>query len=331
MKQGVSVLLFNSRQSRDIVRIERDLGHEFKFILSGPPSAETTLRAVAKTSAIATKTIPDKVAQYFHEAASMLLAETVISNPDNNEGADVETVVDPVAVVARCLAAISRRGASDSIQTRSLITGELGMATVQMSNRRSQSLTANDVMFTVGKLSRMSQSNKELAFDSDVGKMQVDSNSNVVLFDMSLQDADKLIAFSKDIDAGGSTFQILKELEVERDRNFGKVQGGERGSDRFRGRNGGSNYGGGSGRSGYVSKNGGGSNRGSGYQGRSERGDGNSRFSGARSSYGGSGGRFSGGGSSSGGSSSGNQRRYDSRPSGSSAPRRRSETGGEGW
>ena len=48
-KNGTSVVLFDYRQQRDIVRIERELGHGFKFELSGPPSVQAALNAAAKT------------------------------------------------------------------------------------------------------------------------------------------------------------------------------------------------------------------------------------------------------------------------------------------
>lgn len=169
--KGVSVLLFDQKQQRDIVRIERDLGHGFKFDLTGPPSIEAALRAAAKTSAVASSLVPEETAGYFKEAAAQLLTT------DNAED-----------VVARCLAAISRR--STDVQSRSLITGELGLATVEMTNSRGRPVSPQDVMFTVGKLSRMSNQEGEgdLKFDSDVGKIQANPESGVALFDMSVSE-----------------------------------------------------------------------------------------------------------------------------------------------
>lgn len=40
-----------------------------------------------------------------------------------------------------------------------------------------------------------------------------------------MEDAKKLVEFSADIDAGGAVFSILKELEIERGRNFGQSFG----------------------------------------------------------------------------------------------------------
>eukprot|EP00539_Tryblionella_compressa_P000825 CAMPEP_0178750860 /NCGR_PEP_ID=MMETSP0744-20121128/10224_1 /TAXON_ID=913974 /ORGANISM="Nitzschia punctata, Strain CCMP561" /LENGTH=854 /DNA_ID=CAMNT_0020404479 /DNA_START=196 /DNA_END=2761 /DNA_ORIENTATION=- len=192
--KGVSVLLFGRHQQRDIVRIERDLGHGFQFELSGPPSTETALRAAAKTSAVASRGIPEETSQYFKDAAAALLKE---DNPED--------------VVARCLAAISRRSAE--VASRSLITGEAGLATVEMTNTRGRPVSPGDVMFAVSKLSRMSQRDGEGSFENDVGKIQANPDTGVANFDMSVEDAKKLVAFSKTVDAGGNQFTIIDQIE----------------------------------------------------------------------------------------------------------------------
>jgi len=45
---GVSVLMFGPNQQRDIVRIERDLGHGFQFELAGPPSTTSVLKRLQR-------------------------------------------------------------------------------------------------------------------------------------------------------------------------------------------------------------------------------------------------------------------------------------------
>jgi len=216
-KKGVSVLLFGPRQSHDIIRIERDLGHGFKFDLVGPPSTEAALKAAAKTSAIASKQIPEETAEYFKEAAENLLAEEE----------------DAAHVVARCLAAISRR--ATEVSSRSLLTGEAGMVTVEMSNKQGRPVLSNDVMFTVSKLSRMSQKDDNLSFDSNIGKIQSNYESGTAVFDMSVEDAKRLVKFSANVDADGASFTLLKELEVERGTHFGRQMDGRRSSGGDRG------------------------------------------------------------------------------------------------
>ncbi|KAL3920796.1 MAG: hypothetical protein SGILL_003078 [Bacillariaceae sp.] len=238
---GVSVLLFSPQQQRDIVRIERDLGHGFQFELVGPPSTETALRAAAKTSAIASRGIPEETSEYFKEAASALLKEG-----------------DAEDIVARCLAAISRRSAE--VQSRSLITGEAGLATIEMTNTRGRPVSAGDVMFTVNKLSRMSRREGDglFSFDGDVGKIQANSETGIANFDMGVEDAKKLVEFSQTVDAGGNEFTVLETIEIERDSNFGRGPYRRGGGGRGGGRGGGYRGGGG----GYQGRGGGG------YQGR---------------------------------------------------------------
>jgi len=167
--KGISVLLFQPNQARDIVRIERSLGHGFKFELLGPPSTEAALNAAAKTSAIACKSVADETAEYFKEAAHSLLAHD--ANPED--------------VVARCLAAIARR--TVQVESRSLLTGEVGFATVEMTNTRGRSISPGDVMFTVSKLSRMSRKDGgDLMFDGDVGKIQTNFDTGNAIFDMGV-------------------------------------------------------------------------------------------------------------------------------------------------
>jgi ATP-dependent RNA helicase DDX21 len=226
-KSGVSVLLFGPYQQRDIVRIERDLGHGFQFELGGPPSTETALRAAAKTSAVASRSIPEETSQYFKDAAAALLKED-----------------SPEDVVARCLAAISRRSAD--VQSRSLITGEEGFATVEMSNTRGRPVSPGDVMFAVSKLSRMSKrEDGTLNFENEVGKIQANPETGVANFDMTVEDAKKLIEFSKTVDAGGNVFSILEQIEIERDHNFGRApmrRAGGGGGGRFDRGGGGGGY-----------------------------------------------------------------------------------------
>ena len=249
--KGISVVLFQQNQARDIVRMEKSLGHGFKFELVGPPSIEAALNAAAKTSAVACQSVADETAEHFKDAATALLAASD----------------DPSDVVARCLAAIARR--TVNVESRSLLTGEAGFATVEMTNSKGRPISPGDVMFTVSKLSRMSQKDeRDLTFDGDVGKIQTNRETGNAIFDMGVEDAKKLVGFSADIDAGGAVFSIMKELEIERGRNFGQT-GGRGGG---RGRGGYGRGGGGRGRGGYGRGGGGGggygssNNRGGGYR-----------------------------------------------------------------
>jgi ATP-dependent RNA helicase DDX21 len=314
--KGVSVLLFNGGQSRDIVRIERELGHGFKFELAGPPSIEAALNAAAKTSAIACRGVPDATSKYFKDAAKVLLS-----------GGDAEDIV------ARCLAAISRRSAS--VQSRSLLTGELGLSTVEMSNTQGRPVTARDVMFTIGKLSRLSQQDESgNGFESEVGKIRSNEDAGTAIFDMDVEDAFKLVEFSKGVSAGGASFQLLEAMTIERDRNFGRQmdRGGRGGS--YQGRSGGGSYQGRSGGGSYQGRSSGG---GGSYQGRSSGRDGRSSGGGGNSGnyHGGNSrssheGRGGGGGGSRYSNDGGNSRGGDSRGGGGGGYKRRPFSSGGG-
>lgn len=304
--KGVSVLLFNQAQARDIVRIERDLAHGFRFDLVGPPSTEAALKAAAKTSAIACAGIPDETAQFFLESAQALLAK-------NGDAADV---------VARCLAAISKR--SGDVQTRSLLTGEVGVATVEMTNSGGRPIGPNDVMFIVGKLARMSKSDEDekMAFNSDIGKIQTNPDTGSAIFDLPVGDAKNLVEFTKEAETGGNSFRVLQELEIERGRNFGRSLGGGRGGggggrfDRNRGGGGGGgrfdrNRSGGGGGGGRYERGGGGQRYGE--RGGGQRSGGYGDRGGGQQRGGGGGARFDrGGGGGGGGYQRDNNRRGDS-------------------
>lgn len=291
-QKGISVVLFQQNQASEVVRMEKSLGHGFKFELLGPPSTEAALNAAAKTSAVACRSVADETAEHFKDAAKSLLASTD----------------DPADIVARCLAAIARR--TVQVESRSLLTGEAGFATVEMTNSRGRPISPGDVMFTVSKLSRMSQKDGgDTQFDGDVGKIQINQESGNAIFDMGVEDAKRLVKFSQDIDAGGAQFAIMKELEIERGRNFGQSldRGGRGGGRGGYGRGGGSygrgggsygrgggSYGRGGGRGGSSDSYGGyRDNRNSGYRGGNERSsDRGDRYeSGGSSGYGQDGGR----------------------------------------
>ena len=132
------------------------------------------MHAAAKTSAVASRSIPLDTADYFKDAAKALLHKD-------------EHNIDPVTVVARCLAAMSRR--SSEVISRSLITGEVGLATVQVSTS-GRRITPSDVMFMVGELSRQSRRGNgqaSLSFESEVGKIQCNSENGVAFFDLAVR------------------------------------------------------------------------------------------------------------------------------------------------
>lgn len=313
-RTGTSVVLFDQRNSRDIVKIERELGHGFKFELVGPPSVSAALSAAAKTSAVACRGVPNETAEFFKASAEDLLA--------GDE--------DPVDIVARCLAAISRR--STEVEGRSLLTGESGFLTVEMKKEGDRPISPGDVMFTVSKLARLSrkededdedegsEDNNSMAFDPDVGKIQANFETGSVMFDMSVGDAKNLVAFSKDSDASaGIMFSILEEMGIERGKFFGQQRrgggGGRGGGGRGRGGGyGGRGGGGGGGRGGVYSRYGGGGGGGGGRGGnrRSDGGGGRGRYDNNRGSSSSNNSRYRSGGDGGGGNYRGRNNRFES-------------------
>lgn len=186
--------------------------------------------------------------------------------------------------------------------SRSLLTGEAGIVTLEMKNNRGRPVSAGDVMFTVGKLARMSQrEGDDVTFDSEVGKIQPNHETGICIFDMGVDDAKKLVEFSKTVEAGGADIQILDELEIERGSNFGRQggRGGGRGGRGGRGRGGRGR--GGRGGGGYNRSNGNGNNSGgrgyrreSRYSSHDQRGS--NRYDNNRGGGGGRGGYGRGGG-----------------------------------
>eukprot|EP00520_Triparma_pacifica_P009176 CAMPEP_0118644434 /NCGR_PEP_ID=MMETSP0785-20121206/6946_1 /TAXON_ID=91992 /ORGANISM="Bolidomonas pacifica, Strain CCMP 1866" /LENGTH=763 /DNA_ID=CAMNT_0006536211 /DNA_START=168 /DNA_END=2459 /DNA_ORIENTATION=+ len=288
-RKGTSILLFTPREARDIVRIERSLGHGFKFDLTGPPTQEAAMTAASRTSALACSAIPDSTSAHFKEAAAALLA-----------GGDA----DPVDIVAKCLAAISKR--TSKIESRSLLTGEKGFTTIKMSGdeSRNRPVQAGDVMFAVSKLT--AQARKEMLnrdvnedgeeddnysleeasmgfpYNCDVGKINAFRESGIACFDLSQDDAAALVEYSEKVGGiQGFEFSTLDALPVERNalqgrsdyNRGGQQRGGYRGGGgnaRYRQGGGGGGYRGGGGRregGGYRGGGGGGRRDGGGYRG----------------------------------------------------------------
>merc|ERR1712003_354711 len=126
-------------------------------------------------------------------------------------------------------------------------------------------------MSTVSKIARLiRRENDDDQFMADVGKIITNPDSGTAMFDMSYDEAQKLIDYCNDNDnvGGGASFNILKQMDIQRGRNFGQS---------FPQRRNGRNYQGGRGggyRGNYQGRGGGGGYRGnnSNYQGRGDGG-----------------------------------------------------------
>ena len=207
-KKGVSILLFNPDQARNVVWIERDLGHKFQFDIVAPPSVEAALEAAAKTSSVALASIPDSTISIFKETAKDMLAQSS----------------DPEDLVARCLAAMSRR--STKVQTRSMLTGQPGMTTLQMTSDGSvPAPRLGDIWRLIKTLASMSQGTENEFAAARIGEAQEYPTKSAILFDLPSEDARNLISLSRTVELdelNGLEFSVVKELEIERGRDFGR-------------------------------------------------------------------------------------------------------------
>lgn len=216
--KGVSVLLFDANQVSDILRIENELGHGFQFDLVGPPSSDASLEASSAATIAAYNEVPIGLAEIYADAAEDLLKDS-----------------NPVEVVSRFIALISRN--SGELKSRSMITGELGQLTVEVSKEGDAVVSLSEVINCVGKLSRLSVEAGS-PFNDSIGSIQPNPGTNSAVFDMAEDDARRLITFSKSADTGGLQFSTLKFLSIDRDRFMSNAYRG-------RGSRGGSNKGGG--------------------------------------------------------------------------------------
>ncbi|GMH46868.1 hypothetical protein TrRE_jg12913 [Triparma retinervis] len=171
-RSGTSILLFTPREAGDVIKIERSLGHGFKFDLTGPPTAAAALAAAAKTSALACTSVPMETRAHFQQAADGLL----------------ESGEDPASIIAACLAAISKRSAT--VVSKSLLTGQQGFMTLKISSDKEagrNGVSSGDVMFAVTKLAEAARaemvdgdedvdelelSKRGFPYNCDVGKIQ---------------------------------------------------------------------------------------------------------------------------------------------------------------
>ncbi|KAL7579527.1 hypothetical protein ACA910_007902 [Epithemia clementina (nom. ined.)] len=92
-QSGVSLVIFNDSEKRDLVFIERELGHDFKFEVTTPPSGSDLMALAAEATLKKLKAVPAESIAQFKETAEDMLSESK----------------DHVELVARCLAAMNNR------------------------------------------------------------------------------------------------------------------------------------------------------------------------------------------------------------------------------
>ena len=133
-RSGVSLLLYNERENRDVNNLERRAG--VKFMRDGPPSTTTVMAAAANLVPRRLAVVQPKVRDYFTHAAEEILAK------------EPEQALEQVA---RALALVAGKV---SLTERSLLTGEDGMTTLVAETIDGTPLTPNDAMAAVGQVGK---------------------------------------------------------------------------------------------------------------------------------------------------------------------------------
>ena len=125
-RNGVSLLLYNEREERDVRNLESRA--QVTFMRDGPPSTSTVMGAAAGLVKRRLEVVQPKVRDYFTEAANEILAKP----------AD-----EQVEQVARALALVAGKV---SLTERSLLTGEDYFTTVMIEAAGGTALTPADAM-----------------------------------------------------------------------------------------------------------------------------------------------------------------------------------------
>lgn len=94
-RTGVSLLIFNRYEKRELLNIESELGHAFRFEVIHPPSGAELMSLAIDGTLQKMNAVPADTVEQFKEAAQSLLDQS--SNP--------------VELVARCLATMNNRPA----------------------------------------------------------------------------------------------------------------------------------------------------------------------------------------------------------------------------
>ena len=272
-RSGRAIALHSEREEWMLTRLSKETGAKFEKLT--PPSTTAVMDAAARTAVEALTTVDAALLPFFTKAADALIAQRGAS-----------------ASLAAALALVC--GQSEPPAPRSLLTGEEGVTTVQMTRTAPKGpavRAVRDVMRILQRIPTPTPRDAAATPADGVGKIRlVDGGVEAVVLDLPPATAATLIAMG---DLEGIQFTELTALpKLQQDESAGRFAGGGRGG--FGGSRGGGGYsrGGGGGGGGYSRGGGGGGGYGGG------RGGGGG-YGGDRA--GGGGGGYSRGGSSGGG------------------------------
>ncbi|KAK6119075.1 hypothetical protein DH2020_047193 [Rehmannia glutinosa] len=206
-KEGTAVLMFTSSQRRTVKSLERDVGCKFEFI--SPPSVQEVLESSAEQVVATLSAVHPESVKYFTPTAQKMIEE---------QGVDA---------LAAALATLS--GFSQPPSSRSLITHEQGLVTLQLTR---------DTAYTRGYLSARSVtgflSDVYSAAADEIGKIHIIADEKGAVFDLPEEIAKELL--NKELPPGNTIAKIAKLPPLQDDGPpsdyYGRFSNSDRRSDR---------------------------------------------------------------------------------------------------
>ncbi|KAI3445510.1 hypothetical protein Pfo_002175 [Paulownia fortunei] len=208
-KEGTAVLMFTSSQRRTVKSLERDVGCKFEFI--SPPSVQEVLKSSAEQVVATLSGVHPESVEYFTPTAQKLMEE---------KGVDA---------LAAALATLS--GFSQPPSSRSLITHEQGLVTLQLTRETGYSRGYLSARSVTGFLSDVYS-----AAAAEIGKIHLIADEKVqgAVFDLPEEIAKELL--NKELPPGNTIAKITKLPPLQDDGPpsdyYGRFSNSDRRSDR---------------------------------------------------------------------------------------------------
>eukprot|EP00180_Rhodochaete_pulchella_P003036 Plantae.Rhodophyta-Rhodochaete_pulchella.ctg4915.p1 GENE.Plantae.Rhodophyta-Rhodochaete_pulchella.ctg4915~~Plantae.Rhodophyta-Rhodochaete_pulchella.ctg4915.p1 ORF type:complete len:685 (+),score=99.57 Plantae.Rhodophyta-Rhodochaete_pulchella.ctg4915:104-2056(+) len=209
-RRGTAVIMYSSDELPMLRKTERMT--KVKFEKTGPPSVDKVLTACALNAASSINEVEESVKEYFRPIAKDL----------------IEKGYEPVEALAGAMALITRK---TSVVQRSCLTGELKKKTLLMKSTSGNFLNTGRVLQRITKLA------EDNGFRVRVGKVAIADDPLMAVFDLTVKEADLLLAVKQSRRADFS-LEICKDLPelppdddtFEEERRGGRGHGGYRGS-----------------------------------------------------------------------------------------------------
>ncbi|XP_073118628.1 DEAD-box ATP-dependent RNA helicase 3A, chloroplastic [Henckelia pumila] len=204
-KEGTAVLMFTSSQRRTVKSLERDVGCKFEFI--SPPSIQEVLESSAEQVVSTLSGVHPESIEYFTPTAQKLMEQ---------KGVDA---------LAAALATLS--GFSQPPSSRSLITHEQGLVTLQLTRETGYSRGYLSARSLTGFLSDVYSSAAD-----EIGKIHLIADEKVqgAVFDLPEEIAKELL--NKELPPGNTITKITKLPPLQDDGPpsdyYGKFSNNER-------------------------------------------------------------------------------------------------------